>query len=423
MFRTQRFSTNRPLRCMLTSDPEVITYMADDNFEILPRWAPTGQTSHLGLQSAQSTSASQYPLYTQQAPPPQQPQQPSHHDSSRLTSIANTRAPPRLGHLMDTDSHQSSQDHTSPMLNIARSASLSTSNRGRRQPDDLERAYNSEAQGPSVVNNNRQQMPNPFYPSAVAYQQAASAATVNHGQNAAADGYNMYYGTTNQPTRIKQEPTSPPPASALTLNHGQNAADGYNMYYGSTNQPSHVKQEPTSSPALSAQQMPSMDPYSQTHQQPSSSMYSSNYTDYSSQPSTGPPDTEMRSSPYIPHSSQNSVMSPQSSAYNSKSSYPSMDTHISQSQLFVTTPSRPSSHSNPATPFSMQHPQYYSSSQSDQMNVEPPVRRRSVGFQRVRDARELRPYMNSISGNRRVDLNGVYVSVRPRVLIFCDPEG
>jgi len=358
--------------------------MADDDFD-LPRWANSAHNTHLPLQSAQAASGNQYPLYSQQAPPTQQ-QQSSHHEPARLPSLAQhqpsstPRHPPRLQHPLDSDGHQSGPEQSS-MLNIARSASLSTAGRARRQPDDLERAYASEAQSPAMANN-RGQMPNPFYPSSVAYQQTANNSATTHAQTPV-DGYNMFYGSGAQPSGRSHEGTN---ATANTPQQSQN--------------------------------IPQMNQYGQ--QQQSSGLYNSpSYGDYSSPAAASVnQDAEMRASPYVPQQSQSQTMSSQSSAYNSSSSYPSMDTHP---QLSVTSPSsRPPSHSNPATPFSMQHPQYYQPSPSDQMNVEPSPGRRSVGFKRVRDARDLRPYVNPAPQGRRVGQSGQYLGVCSLIIpVLC----
>jgi dual specificity protein kinase YAK1 len=41
----------------------------------------------------------------------------------------------------------------------------------------------------------------------------------------------------------------------------------------------------------------------------------------------------------------------------------------------------------------------------------PQHRRRASGFRRVRDSRDLRPYVNTQPAGRRIDANGVVLSV------------
>jgi dual specificity protein kinase YAK1 len=51
------------------------------------------------------------------------------------------------------------------------------------------------------------------------------------------------------------------------------------------------------------------------------------------------------------------------------------------------------------------------------IEASPPRQRRASGFRRVRDARDLRPYVNPQPTGRRLDGNGVYLSVSHPV---CD---
>jgi dual specificity protein kinase YAK1 len=369
--------------------------MADDDFD-LPRWSNSTHSSHLPAQPSHPNGG-QYSLFGQAAPPPQQP--PSHHDHSRLSSIGqqqptSSRHPTRLPHLLDSEAHSSTQDQGSSMMHVARSTSINTGARGRRQPDDLERAYSSDAPTSAASGGGGRQQINPFYPSSVAYQQAASPAIASH-PSPSADGY-MYYGSSTNPRRTQAHDRVSPPASAQ-----------------------------------SPQVMSSLDTYVQP-QQPSTMYSTANYSDYvtptqQSSTTTAFPsqvkqeasEPDMRSPPYVPQHPQAPAMSTQPSAnlsYSTNPSYPSMDTQVSQSQLSVSSPSRPASHSSPNTPFSHSHgqiqQQYYGAPTSDQMTVESLPRRRSVGFKRVRDAKELRPYLNPTASGRRMDHEGIYLSVR-----------
>lgn len=82
----------------------------------------------------------------------------------------------------------------------------------------------------------------------------------------------------------------------------------------------------------------------------------------------------------------------------------------------VPPPPRQNSNSTPNTPFPYAHPsqspgggQYYS---QDLMQVDVPQhKRRASGFRRVRDSRDLRPYVNAQPGGRRMDASGTFLSV------------
>ena len=389
----------------MSTSPEVITYMADadDGFD-LPRWSNSSHPSHLAAQPTHP-NGSQYSLYSQAAPPP--PQQLSHHhDHPQLPSIGRQRSsppsrhPPRLPLIVDSETKPLVQDQGSSIMQVTRSASMNTAARARRlqQPDDLERAYSSESQAPSGPSG-RPHLPNPFYPSSIAYQQTASPSTADHA-SPPSDAY-LYYGQSSSASRRTQthDPASPP----------VNAA-----------------QPP--------QTMSQLDPYVQPQQQSTSVYSNTNYSDYIPSPQqtsadsaysplvkSEPVEVDMRASPYTPHQAQQPPMSSQSStnlSYPSSASYPSMDTPLSHPKLSVGSPSRPSSHTSSNTPFShshgqMQHQQYYTSAPPpDRIKVESPPRRRSAGFKRVRDARELRPYVNPTPPGRRLDHEGNYLSVR-----------
>jgi dual specificity protein kinase YAK1 len=84
-------------------------------------------------------------------------------------------------------------------------------------------------------------------------------------------------------------------------------------------------------------------------------------------------------------------------------------------------PPRQNSASTPNTPFPYSHPsqspgggQYF---KQEPMHVDiPQHKRRASGFKRIRDARDLRPYVNTQPSGRRMDSTGTYLSVRFRYL-------
>ena len=80
-------------------------------------------------------------------------------------------------------------------------------------------------------------------------------------------------------------------------------------------------------------------------------------------------------------------------------------------------PPQRSSLSQPTTPigFPVPHthsPYYGQPTHQDAMAVDPPAKRRPSGFRPVRDARELRPQVQTRTGNRRVDASGTPLSVK-----------
>jgi dual specificity protein kinase YAK1 len=81
--------------------------------------------------------------------------------------------------------------------------------------------------------------------------------------------------------------------------------------------------------------------------------------------------------------------------------------------------------STPSTPLSYHHPQsshgqvVYQQPADDPslMSVEVSHKRRASGFKRVRDQRDLRPYVNAQPAGRRGDTNGQFLSVSAEVFL------
>jgi dual specificity protein kinase YAK1 len=120
------------------------------------------------------------------------------------------------------------------------------------------------------------------------------------------------------------------------------------------------------------------------------------------------------SSPHSPVQQQHPPPDPSSYGMGSTSPHPASQ---SQSDLSAVPISHQNSLLTPNVPLSYGHQlspvsQYYP--QEQQMVVELPVSQstKHSGFRRVRDTRDLRPYINPQPAGRRMDSNGVFLSVR-----------
>lgn len=77
--------------------------------------------------------------------------------------------------------------------------------------------------------------------------------------------------------------------------------------------------------------------------------------------------------------------------------------------------------STPTTPLSYMHPSqspYYGDHAMQVEQPPPPPRRRPSGFRKVKDHRDLRPYVNPAPETRRMDVSGSYLSVRSMRFLF-----
>jgi dual specificity protein kinase YAK1 len=378
----------------------------------LPRWQTQAHLEPLSSssQAAHPTAQSSY-LYSNAPPPPPpqsiatnsaQRQQPPQHSPT-------TSRGPRISHILEQDqslANQSSQYLSSGQNNqLARSSSLgggNSSSRIRRhhQPDDLEGAFNSDTQGHS-----RQQnpgvSPNSFYSSGTAYQQPST----NNGAPAGGDSYpDMYF---NDDSSQKRQATLESTTSSRTPRSPMRSGNTPLL-------DPYSQQQSQYSPTANSYPYDS----SPEHQRTSSSYHSHSRSHSHVKTSPiSPPVT----SPYSPvqqqHPPPNSGYS--SSSYGMGSTSP-LPTSQSQSHLSAVPSAQPNSLSTPNTPLSYAHQlspvsQYYP--QDQQMVVELPVsqstkHRRESGFRRVRDARDLLPYINPQPAGRRMDSSGVFLSVR-----------
>ncbi|KAF7792344.1 hypothetical protein EIP86_003380 [Pleurotus ostreatoroseus] len=400
------------------SEPELLAYMSgtNDDFD-LPRWHT--QQSHDTLsssaQAAQSaTQASSY-LYNQGPPPPQNAL-----SGNRLPAVQSSSRQPRINQLLDED--QQYAMNTSPYLStgstLTRSTSLggaATSSRGRRHhlQEDLEGAFNVDSV-PSQrqpAHNLSQHSQNSLYPSSVAYHQSPALPGTGSSANASSAGAgvaDVYQDAYYPPT------TSHPPKRSQT-----------------THDASTSSRTPRS-PHRGANPHGLLDPYSPQQQQqsqynPPSSTYP--YSPSADQRGFGTP-------AYSGHSRTQSQVKaeamtpPIPSAYSPSSAMQTSGVYSPSYPMHTTSPAPPSSSQNlaaarsqgrgsvsqPATPLSYGHqgpptsqsPYYGQDHQA--MVVEPPPKRRASGLRRVRDQRDLRPYVNTTPAGRRMDGTGAYLS-------------
>ena len=391
------------------SEPE-LAYMsnANDDFD-LPRWQTQTHLEPLSssAQAAQAAARASY-LYPAPPPPPQTlPQQ-------RLQQVQHSPGSsrqPRIAHLLDQDHQQSlspsaylsgALNQLSRSASLGASASVSGASRVRRHhhPDDLEGAFNVDTQPSARHIPAAQQPPSSLYPSGVAFHQS-------------------------------NQLSAPAPANAVSPTAPEPYSDMY--YNGTTGNPpkrSHTQHDPASrsgrSPMRTGNSL--LDPYQQQAQYsptatPSYLYASSSDAQRGNPPSNYPSHTRNHSQtkPEVSTPPIGTPFSPQSSAqvayagYAMESSSPQPPSHQNPSLLSAQLPVKNST-STPSTPLSFAHSQspanqFYPQEQPMLVDPAPQHRRRASGFRRVRDSRDLRPYVNNHPAGRRVDSNGTVLSV------------
>jgi dual specificity protein kinase YAK1 len=388
----------------------------------LPRWQSQSHLEPLSssAQAAHSANAQSSYLYSA-PPPPSAPAGPS--PATRVPqsqqASASSRQQARISQLLEENHALASQPQYGQSTQLGRSASFSTAaGRARRhhQPDDLEGAFASDNQATLRQNSlgGASQHPNPYYPPAVAYHQ--STPSPNPGPSPAGD---MYYNGASGDLASKQRP--------------HNAHDS-----------SQSLRSPLRT-TTSTTQTTLLDPYSQQFQySPSTTAYSYNAPSGASYPTHSRSNSQQtKNEPLTPPLSYSPM---QTQPTNNSYSTPTYTTEAapqhhagSQSQPHLTarplqrhsstsTPSTPSyAHSansvhsaqtstTSTTPLSYSHSaqtsssHYYPQDQPMGVDASPPRQRRVSGFIRVRDARDLRPFVNPQPPGRRMDSHGVYLS-------------
>jgi len=402
------------------SEPE-LAYMTgtNDDFD-LPRWQT--QTHHDSLSSsAQTAHAVTQPsyLYAGAPPPPPPPALAAGHrlppQSNNTTSSRQTR----ISQLLDQDQQlgiNASPYQSTAQSQLARSASLSgasnnnptTNARNRRHhpPDDLEGAFNSEAQGARQQSHTGVSS-NSFYPSSVGYHTQPLAGTspaVDNSSSPATDSYpDMYYsGTAGHPPKRSQtlhdaSSSRSVPSPLRSGNATTTLMDPYS-------------QQAQYSPTTTTTTIPAAYPYGaspdqRTQPPPTSYHPHSRAPSIVKMESMTPPAT----SPYSTHSGMHS---PYSSTYVMESTSPHPGAQ-SRTHLTPDPPNRQPSASTPSTPLSYTHSSQNSHyfPQDQPMVVEPAQKRRASGLRRVRDWRDLRFRVDNNPVGRRMDSTGVYLSV------------
>jgi dual specificity protein kinase YAK1 len=407
------------------SEPE-LAYMTED-FD-LPRWQTQ---SHLDPLSSSSTQAAQHTAAPYLYPPPPPPQSQSlTGQQQRLHPIQqsstnqgqSSRQPTRISQLLEQEQQQQGFAGSPPYsvsghTQLNRSASLgggansgttsSTRSRRHHQPDDLEGAFNSDTQRlPSPRQTGLSQLQTSLYPSSVAYHQPPSLSGANPGQSpsaaspAAGETYSdMYYNGSGGRHAPKRSQTENETNSALR---------------GGGRSPMRTTGGNTTNSSI-------LDSYAQQSQySPTTASYPSPYAPVSGSGNLPP-------APYHSHSRNHSQVkgerltpplpSPYTPGALNSSAYSPSYGMDSSSSPHPPPPARQSSASTPNTPFPYAHPsqspsggQYF---KQEQMQVDiPQHKRRASGFKRVRDARDLRPYINQQPSGRRMDSTGTYLSVR-----------
>ena len=359
----------------------------------LPRWHTQSLHDSLSSSAQAAQSAAQASYMYSQGPPPQA--------ANRLPPIhqppSGSSRQPRINQLLDEDHQFGVSSSPYSAGGLARSMSLggssSASSRGRRHhlQDDLEGAFHVEG------DSSQRQTPASLYPPSVAYHGAQQGGGANAaGSGTAPDPYQDAYYTGPNVHTPKRSQTQHDPSSSRAPRSPGRAPQTNNFL------------DPYSPPQYNSP--PSSNyPYSPTNEQ--RSFQGGPYSSQSHSRSQSQTKSEAISPPVPP-----AAYSPQYSA-----PYP-MDTTSpapSSNSLSAQRHPRQTSISQPTTPLSFSHApppppgstQYFAQ-EHQPMAVEPPQpKRRPSGLRRVRDHRELRPFVNPQPGGRRVYSNGVAISV------------
>ena len=369
---------------------------ANDDFD-LPRWQTQAHIEPLSssAQAAHAAARASY-LYAAAPPPPPPPQPPAQQRLPQAHHSPASSRQPRIAHLLDQDGQQSisPSSYLSGALNqLSRSASLGASAsvagaaRARRhhQPDDLEGAFNVDSQSSST----RQPPPTSLYPSGVAFHQSSQTPTSAVSPTAPEVYSDMYYNGTG----------------------------------GSLPKRSHTQHDPTTRSGRSPMRAGNalLDPYQQQAQYSPTTTPSYLYGSSSDAQRGNPPSHTRTHSQSKLDTSTPPIGTPFAPAqaayagYTLESSSPQPPSHQNQTHLSAQVPIKNST-STPSTPLSFAHShspanQYYPQDQPMLVDPAPQHRRRASGFRRVRDSRDLRPYVNTHPGGRRVDASGAVLSV------------
>lgn len=404
------------------SEPE-LAYMTNSNDDFdLPRWQTQAHIEPLSssAQAAQAAARASY-LYPGAPPPPPPQSLATAAHSQRLHALHHSPSSsrqPRVTHALDQDQQQSvsTTSYISGALNqLSRSASLGASasiggtarSRRHHQPaDDLEGAFNVDAQS-SSSNPRPMGAPQPpsayslYPPSTSVHQplslQASSTSSSNPSPATASEPFSeMYYsgsgGNVPKRTHTQLDPASHSGRSPMRVANA--LLDPYQQHaqYSPTTTPTYLY-GPSSSDAQRSNSSAAYQSHSRNHSQ-----------------AKGDTSTPPVSTPFSPQNAAHAAYA----GYAMESSSPQPSSQQNQSHLSAAQVSIKNSTSTPNTPLSFAHSQspanqYYPQDQAMVVDA-PQHRRRASGFRRVRDSRDLRPYVNNQVSGKRVDANGVVLA-------------
>jgi dual specificity protein kinase YAK1 len=414
------------------SEPDTLAYMTDDF--ALPRW--NTQQPHDGLSSsaqAAQAAAQASPYAFSSGPPPQ-----SGISSNRLQAMQQSPTGPsrqhRINQLLDEDQQYAINPAGYPPsgATLSRSASYGgavggASRAGRhRMQEDLEGAFNVDliSSQRQPAHNVPQHAQNSLYPPSVAYHQAPAVSTTASSVNTTstpgsgnADAYQDTYFSTGS--------SHPPRRSATTHDASTSSRAARSPHRGintvqTTLDPYSPQQNQYNPPASAYPYSPSTEHRSfptgayQSHSRSQSQSKAEPMTpplpSYRSQYAVK---SEAIDSTYPSGAASSSVYTP-SYTMNTSSPTPSSSQNLAAARGgrgSVSQPPTPLSYGSAPPPPGPTHSPYYAQDHQA-MVVEPPPKRRASGLCRVRDHRDLRPYVNSTPGGRRMDAAGTYLSVR-----------
>ena len=335
-------------------------YMTGDGD--LPRW----QTQP-GLDSNPSRS----PYY---APPP--PPLSTHRNPPSHQSPTTTRQP-RINQIVEED-NQFGVPPVQYSPGLSRSASMSSASANPRRRPDLEEAANVDSQRPFAGGS---QHPGSLYPPSVPYPPQQP------GNTAEAPYHDVYYNTS---------PSHPPKRSLTQHDPATSNRSGR----------SPMRHGPLSSQST-------LDSYTSQQSQYSPTTTGGGYN-Y--------PDPQQRS--YNPSSYPQAHNRVHSNPEHPDPPYPTTPNQTSPPSGVVNSPAhlgprsvRHNSSSVPSSPMPFSHQEgqgnnHYYPQDPQPMMVEPAGKRKLTGFRRVRGAAELHPITTRPRTGRRMDGNGIYLSVR-----------
>ena len=355
------------------SEPELAYMTGNDDFD-LPRWQTAGQV--------RPDSNTSHSLYSPPVPPPSLTvgRLPQSHQSPN----SSTRQP-RINQIVEEDNQFGVAPIQYTPSSLSRSTSMNSATSRRRH--DVEEAANHDSQRQFQSGSKHT---NSLYPASVPYPPLQS------GNTTEAPYHDIYYNTSpSQPPRRSQtqhDPATSNRSGRSPLRHGplssQSTLDSYSSQ--------QAQYSPTTTsggysyPDQQQTQQRSYNPsaYQQTHNRVQSN-------------------PEHPDSPY-PQTSNQSTLPP--GVANSPA-------HLAPR------PARQSSSSVPSSPLSFSHhpvggmqegpgSNHYYPQEPQPMMVEPAAKRKFTGFRRIQNPSDLQPITTRSRTGRRMDGNGVYLSVR-----------